>query len=230
MGLFDWFKKKPATPATPAAAPTQASASPASTPAPAAEVPVAAAAPTEATAPADEFSGTWTIDPSHTSLGFTARHAMVTNVRGTFDEFEGSGVIDAADPANSTATVVLKAASINTNSADRDGHLRSADFFDVETYPELRFTSTSVERVDAETFRVTGDFTIKDVTRPLTIDFTYTGSAQDPFGNLRAGFEGETSVNRKDWGLTWNAALETGGVLVSEKITLVFDISAIKSA
>ncbi|WP_122260538.1 YceI family protein [Ornithinimicrobium cerasi] len=219
MGLFDWFTTK--------SAPARAEASPA---------PSSAAGGATATAvavadpSADELTGTWTIDPSHSSLGFVARHAMVTNVRGTFDEFEGTGVIDAANPAASSATVLIAAASVNTNVADRDGHLRSADFFDVETYPELRFASTAVERVDAETFRVTGDLTIKDVTRPVTVDFTSTGFAQDPFGNLRAGFEGATSINRKDWGLEWNAALETGGVLVSEKVKLVFDISAIKSA
>lgn len=197
-----------------------------------------AAAPTAAPAgdtlvaerPAEELAGTWTIDPSHSSLGFTARHAMVTNVRGQFDEFEGTGVIDTNDPSASSTTVVIQAASITTGSADRDGHLRSADFFDVETYPELRFASTSVELVDAETWRVAGDLTIKDVTRPVSVDFAFTGLARDPFGNLRAGFEGETAINRKDWGLEWNAALETGGVLVSEKATLEFEVSAIKAA
>lgn len=220
MGLLDWFKKS-----TPA--PT-ASAVPDAAVAPADETPATANPPLD-TPVADELTGTWTIDPSHSSIGFVARHAMVTNVRGTFDEVEGVGQLDAANPAASTATVTMKAASINTGSADRDGHLRSADFFDVETYPEVRFVSTAIERADAETFSVTGDLTIKDVTRPVTVDFTFTGVARDPFGNLRAGFEGQTSVNRKDWGLEWNAALETGGVLVSEKIKLVLDISAIKS-
>lgn len=179
--------------------------------------------------PSSQLDGAWTIDPSHSSLGFTAKHAMVTNVRGQFDEFDGTAVIDTADPSASSATVTIKAASITTGSADRDGHLQSGDFFDVESYPELRFVSTAVELLDAETWRITGDLTIKDVTRPVSIDFTSTGIARDPFGNLRAGFEGETSINRKDWGLQWNAALETGGVLVSEKIKLVFDISAIKT-
>jgi polyisoprenoid-binding protein YceI len=215
MGLFDWFTKKsaPATAEAPNSTATGGGTA------------LAVAEPAS-----DELTGTWAIDPSHSSLGFVARHAMVTNVRGSFDEFEGTGVIDAANPAASTATVVIAASSINTNVADRDAHLRSADFLDVETYPELRYTSTSVERVAADTFRVTGDLTIKDVTRPVTIDFTSTGFAQDPFGNLRAGFEGATTINRKDWGLAWNAALETGGVLVSEKVTLVLDISAIRAA
>jgi polyisoprenoid-binding protein YceI len=217
MGLFDWFtKSKPAHAETTTA--------PAATATSTATVTETAVDPAAA-----QLDGTWTIDPSHSSLGFTARHAMVTNVRGTFDEFEGSGVVDTVGPAASHATVVIKAASINTGSPDRDGHLRSGDFFDVETYPELRFASTSVERVDADTFRLNGELTIKDVTRPLSVELTSTGLAQDPFGNLRAGFEGETSINRKDWGLEWNAALETGGVLVSEKIKLVLDISAIKS-
>jgi polyisoprenoid-binding protein YceI len=220
MGLLDWFKKS--TPAPTASAVPDAAAAPAD------ETP-ATANPLLDTPVADELTGTWTIDPSHSSIGFVARHAMVTNVRGTFDEVEGVGQLDAANPAASTATVTMKAASINTGSTDRDGHLRSADFFDVETYPEVRFASTAIERADAETFSVTGDLTIKDVTRPVTVDFTFTGVARDPFGNLRAGFEGQTSVNRKDWGLEWNAALETGGVLVSEKIKLVLDISAIKS-
>lgn len=214
MGLFDWFKKS--TPATAESTP-------------AASGTAVATLERETDATAEALAGTWTIDPSHSSLGFTARHAMVTNVRGSFDEVEGTGTLDLTSPSNSTVTVVMKSASINTGSADRDGHLRSADFFDTETYPELRFVSTSVERADADTLRVSGDLTIKDVTRPVAIDFEFTGVATDPFGNQRAGFEGSTTINRKDWGLEWNAALETGGVLVSEKIKLALDISAIKS-
>ena len=121
----------------------------------------------------------------------------------------------------------ISTASISTGNADRDGHLRSADFFDVETFPEIGFVATDVARVDAATWQVTGDLTIKGVTNPVTVEFESTGSARDPFGNLRVGFEGAATINRKDWGLTWNAALETGGVLVSEKIKLEFDVSAI---
>ncbi|HSP59436.1 MAG TPA: YceI family protein [Ornithinimicrobium sp.] len=228
MGLFDWFTKSGSTTSAPA---SKTTAPAVTSSAPATESSVPAAPASETAAPeAPQVEGTWTLDPSHSSLGFAARHAMVTNVRGTFDEFEGSGVVDTADLSNSHATVVMKAASINTGSADRDAHLRSADFFDVETYPEVRYTTTSVTHVDADTFRLDGELTIKDVTRPLSVELTSTGLAQDPFGNLRAGFEGETSINRKDWGLVWNAALETGGVLVSEKIKLVHDISAIRSA
>ena len=179
------------------------------------------------TSAVDDISGDYSIDPAHTRIGFSARHAMVTTVRGQFAELEGSAHIDAADPAASSAKVSIRTASSSTGQADRDGHLRSGDFFDVETFPEIAFVSTSVARKDAVTWTVTGDLTIKDVTRPVSIDFESTGSARDPFGNLRVGFEGATTVNRKDWGLTWNAALETGGVLVSEKIKLEFDVSAI---
>ena len=179
------------------------------------------------TAAIDDIAGDYTLDITHTRIGFSARHAMVTTVRGQFGEFEGSAHLDTTDPAASSAKVNIRAASISTGQADRDAHLRSADFFDVETFPEIGFVTTSVTRADAATWTVTGDLTIKGVTNPVTIDFESTGSARDPFGNLRVGFEGATSINRKDWGLTWNAALETGGVLVSEKIKLEFDVSAI---
>ncbi|WP_110180986.1 YceI family protein [Nocardioides solisilvae] len=177
----------------------------------------------------DDVTGDYTIDASHTRLGFSARHAMVTTVRGQFKEFEGTAHVDTANPAASSVKVVIKTASIDTGSADRDGHLQSADFFDAANNPEITFVSTDVKR-DGSDWTVTGDLTIKDVTKPVTIEFEETGSAQDPFGNTRIGFEGGTTINRKDWGLTWNAALETGGVLVSEKIKLDFDISAIKNA
>jgi len=180
-------------------------------------------------ATATDLSGDYTIDPSHTRLGFVARHAMVTKVRGQFDEFEGTAHVDTAEPANSNVRLTIKTASISTGNADRDAHLRSADFFDVEANPEITFVSTDVARNGSE-WEVTGDLTIKGVTRSVTIPFEETGSAVDPFGNTRVGFEGEITVNRKDWDLTWNAALETGGVLVSEKVKLEFDVSAIKNA
>ena len=176
----------------------------------------------------NDITGDYVLDASHTTLGFSTRHAMVTTVRGQFTDFAGTAHVDTANPAASKVDVTIQASSISTGSADRDGHLRSADFFDATTYPELRFVSTDIERVDSDVVRVTGDLTIKDVTRPLTITFEPTGSARDPFGNERIGFEGSVVVNRKDWGLTWNAALETGGVLVSEKIKLQFDVSAIQ--
>jgi len=175
----------------------------------------------------DDIAGAYTLDVTHTRLGFSARHAMVTTVRGHFADFDGTVHIDTVTPTSSKAELTIKTASISTGQDDRDGHLRSGDFFDVETFPELTFRSTDVARKNADTWTVTGDLTIKDVTKPVSIDFEVTGSARDPFGNLRVGFEGSTTVNRKDWGLAWNAALETGGVLVSEKIKLEFDVSAI---
>jgi polyisoprenoid-binding protein YceI len=175
-------------------------------------------------------TGSYTIDPTHSRIGFVARHAMVTKVRGSFNEFDGTGFFDADDPTAAQLQLTIKAASIDTRNADRDGHLQGNDFFDMATYPQITFASTAVDHVDAENYRVTGDLTIKGVTKPVTVDFEYTGIAVDPFGNTRVGFVGATTINRKDWDLTWNAALETGGVLVSEKIKLEFDVSAIKSA
>ncbi len=175
------------------------------------------------------LTGTYSIDPSHSRVGLVARHAMVTKVRGSFNEFDGSGYFDADDPSRSNLQLTIKAASIDTRNADRDAHLRSNDFVDMEHYPEITFVSTGVEQVDGETYRVTGDLTVKGVTKPVTIDFEFTGAAVDPFGNQRIGLEGTTSVSRKDFGLTWNVALEAGGVLVSDKVTLEFEVSAIRS-
>src|SRR5688572_8305738 len=177
----------------------------------------------------DDITGDYALDVSHSRLGFVARHAMVTKVRGQFGAFTGTARIDEANPSASKVDLSIDVTSVETGSADRDGHLKSGDFFDVEQYPAITFTSTDVKR-DGSDWTITGDLTIKDVSKPVTIEFEQTGSARDPFGNLRVGFEGETTINRKDWGLTWNAALETGGVLVSEKIKLEFDVSAIKSA
>ena len=174
-------------------------------------------------------TGTYAIDPSHSRIGFVARHAMVTKVRGSFNEFEGSGYFDADDPGNSRLELVIKAASIDTRNADRDGHLRSNDFFAMDEYPEITFRSTSVEQTGDAEYRVTGDLTIKGITKPVTVEFDYTGAAVDPFGNQRIGLEGTTTINRKDWGVNWNAALETGGVLVSEKVTLEFEVSAVRT-
>jgi polyisoprenoid-binding protein YceI len=175
-------------------------------------------------------TGTYAIDPSHSRIGFVARHAMVTKVRGSFNDFEGTGYFDAENPANSHLELTIQAVSIDTRSADRDGHLRGNDFFDMETYPTITFTSTAVDKVDDETYRVTGDLTIKGVTKPVSVDFEYAGTAVDPFGNTRLGLEGSVVINRKDWGVNWNAALEAGGVLVSEKVTLEFEVSAVRAA
>jgi polyisoprenoid-binding protein YceI len=172
-------------------------------------------------------TGTYSIDPTHSRVGFVARHAMVTKVRGSFNEFDGTGSFDGENPGNSHLQLTIKAASIDTRNADRDAHLRSNDFFDMETYPEITFTSTAVEQTANEEYRVTGDLTIKGVTKSVTVDFEYDGTAVDPYGNTRVGLEGKTTVNRKDWGVSWNAALEAGGVLVGEKVTLEFEVSAI---
>jgi polyisoprenoid-binding protein YceI len=173
-------------------------------------------------------TGTFTLDPTHSRIGFVARHAMVTKVRGSFNEFEGSVTV-ADSLADSTASLVIKVDSIDTRNEQRDGHLRGNDFLDIATFPEITFSSTSVEVVDEATLRVTGDLTIKGTTKPVTIDFSYEGNAVDPYGNLRVGFEGSVVINRKDWGVTWNVALEAGGVLVSDKITLEFEVSAIRN-
>lgn len=176
------------------------------------------------------LSGTYNYDPSHSRVGFVARHAMVAKVRGSFDEVTGSATIDGANPAASSLEVTIQAASIDTRDANRDAHLRSADFFDVEQYPTITFVGTGFEITDDSTVEVTGDLTIRGVTKSVTVPFEFGGAAVDPFGNERIGFEGVLVVNRKDWGLTWNAALEAGGVLVSEKVTLELEVSAVKAA
>jgi polyisoprenoid-binding protein YceI len=178
----------------------------------------------------EQLTGEYTIDQAHSRIGFVARHAMVTKVRGSFNEFDGSGYFDADNPENSRLNLVVKAASVDTRNADRDAHLRTNDFFDMETYPEITFASTKVEPVGDANYRVTGDLTIKDVTKPVTVDFEYNGAAIDPYNNQRIGLEGSVTVNRKDWGVNWNAALEAGGVLVSEKVVLEFEVSAVKQA
>ncbi|MFJ6747487.1 YceI family protein [Streptomyces sp. NPDC091266] len=176
------------------------------------------------------LTGDYTVDPAHSSIGFTVRHAMVTNVRGAFGEHEGTLHLDGADPARSSAGLDVKIASIDTGIADRDGHLRGGDFFDADAFPLMTFRSTAVEQVDGDRYRVTGNLTLKDVTKPLTIDLEFNGSATDVYGAERVGFEGSAEILRSDWGLTWNAALETGGVMVSDKVKLTFDISAVKAA
>lgn len=177
----------------------------------------------------NELNGTYVLDPSHSTFSFVTRHAMVTKVRGSFEKFEGQAVVDGANPANSTLDVTIDAGSVNTRNADRDAHIRSADFFDVENYPTWTFKGTDFA-VKGDVVDVTGDLTIKDVTRSITIPLEYQGAAKDPFGNTRVGFEGSTTINRSDFGLTWNAALETGGFLVSDKVAIEVEISAIQQA
>ena len=175
------------------------------------------------------FTGKYTFDRAHTQMGFVARHAMVTKVRGTFDEFDGSAVFDAADPASTRVTVTIQAASINTRNADRDAHLRSNDFLAMEEYPTITFVSTGLRMTGETAFDLTGDLTVRGVTRSITIPFEHDGTATDPYGNVRVGFTGSTAIDRSDFGVKWNAPLETGGFLVSERIALEFEVSAIKS-
>jgi polyisoprenoid-binding protein YceI len=191
------------------------------------------AAPTDfeaATSALDDVTGDYMVDVDHTRIGVRARHAMVTTVRGAFTDFSGQAHLDPADPPSSSVSIRIGTASIDTGQADRDTHLRSADFLDVEKYPDIVFVSSDVEQVDDDVFRVTGDLTIRDVTSPVSVDFTLTGSAKDPWGNLRVGFEGALAIKRSEWGLTWNTVLDTGGVLVSDRIQIEFDVSAIRNS
>jgi polyisoprenoid-binding protein YceI len=176
----------------------------------------------------DQLTGTYTFDVAHSRIGFVARHAMVTKVRGAFNDFTGTATIDGDDPAKSSANLTIQVASVDTRQAQRDEHLRTNDFLDVASFPTITFNSTAIKHVSGNDFEVTGDLTIKDVTKQVTIPLEFTGAATDPFGNQRIGFEGSTDIVRSDYGVTYNAALETGGVLVSDKIVLEFEISAIK--
>jgi polyisoprenoid-binding protein YceI len=176
------------------------------------------------------LTGTYDIDATHSRLGFAAKHAMVATVRGGFEVYSGEVFLDEENPANSWAKVEIDASSISTGNADRDAHLRTPDFFDLETHPTITFVSTKVEKVDDDVYTLIGDLTINGKANPVSIDWELTGTSTDPWGGFRAGFEGKTTVNRRDWGLAWNVALDKGGVLVSEKVKLEFDISAVKRA
>lgn len=172
--------------------------------------------------------GNWVIDRDHTTVEFVARH-LLSKVRGSFTDFSGEIVV-AENPADSRVNVTVNAASVRTDSEQRNGHLVSADFFDVDSHKDLVFRSTSVEPVDGDTWNLHGDLTIKGVTRPVTLTFEYLGVAKDPWGNDKAAFSAFTDVNREEWGLTWNAALETGGVLVAKNVRLEFEIQAQRAA
>ncbi|SMX93787.1 YceI family protein [Brevibacterium antiquum] len=174
------------------------------------------------------ITGHWDIDPSHSRLGFSTRHAMVSRVRGAFNDVSGFADI-AEDLADSNAEVIIQTASVDTRSADRDTHLRSADFFDVDAYPEIRFVSSAIDEVDEGSYIVTGDLTIRAMTKTVSIPLELIGVESDPDGNVRAGLEGSRRIDRKDWGVTWNTKLDSGGVLVSDKITLEFELSLIKN-
>ena len=176
------------------------------------------------------LTGTYAIDASHSRFGFVARHAMVTKVRGSFNDFEGTATIDGSNPAASSVQVSISVDSIDTRNKQRDDHIRTNDFLDVANHPKITFVSTSITHDGGNDFEVTGDLTIRGITKSVTLPLEFQGEASDPFGNRRIGFEGSVVINRKDWGVNWNAALEAGGVLVSEKVTLEFEISAVKSA
>jgi polyisoprenoid-binding protein YceI len=181
----------------------------------------------EAAAPAT-LTGNYKLDLAHTRIGFSARHAMVSKVRGQFNKFDGSVYLDGEKPQNSHIEISIDADSIDTRNNDRDNHLRSNDFLAMKEYPEITFRSTEVEQLDEEHYRVTGDLEIRGVTKPVTVDFEFTGVVTDNWGNQRVGFEGTATINRKDWGVNWNAVLDGGGVMVSERVNLEFEVEAIK--
>ncbi len=170
---------------------------------------------------------TWEIDPSHSEVLFSVKHAMITTVRGHFNVISGQLHIDEANPANSWVDAQADASSVDTRDERRDGHLKSPDFFDVQNHPTLTFKSTSVESTGGNEYNVTGDLTIHGVTKPVTFKAEYSGQMKDAYGNLRAGLSAKTKINREDWGLTWNAALEAGGLLVSKDVTIEIDLSTV---
>jgi polyisoprenoid-binding protein YceI len=176
----------------------------------------------------DHVSGAYQLDPTHSRLGFAVRYALVTKVHGRFDSFEGRVHLDAADPTKCSVALTIDATSIRTNNADRDAHLSSPDFFDVERHPTITFESTHVAPVGDLGYRATGDLTIKGITRPVELDLTYEGTSVDPYSQFRVGISGSGSLKRSEWGLTWNVALEAGGLVLGDVIDLELDISAIK--
>jgi polyisoprenoid-binding protein YceI len=170
------------------------------------------------------------IDNAHTQIQFAVRHMMISKVRGEFTKFSGSVELNVEQPERTTVDVAVDLASINTRDAQRDGHLRSADFFDVEKYPAMKFKSTNVEVLNKKQARLTGDLTIRDVTKPLTLDVEFVGSAKSPWGATSYGFAAKTKINREDWGLVWNVALETGGWLVGKDVEIEVDVELVQVA
>ncbi|WP_249869966.1 YceI family protein [Oceanobacillus saliphilus] len=173
----------------------------------------------------------WTVDPVHSEVGFSVKHMMISKAKGTFDKFDAVIETNVEDLTDAKVEVTIETASVNTRNEDRDNHLRSADFFDSETYPTMNFAATDIKKKSANEYEVNGDLTIKGTSKPVTLDVTFEGQSKDPMGgNIVAGFSGKTSINRKDFGLTWNAAVETGGVLVGEDVKIHFELELHKQA
>ncbi|ATL27446.1 YceI family protein [Streptomyces formicae] len=175
------------------------------------------------------LDGQWTIDRPHSRIGFSVRHAMVTTVRGAFADYDSALSFDGGNPAASRAELVIRVGSVDTGVEQRDAHLVGTDFFDARRFPEMAFRSTSTRHEGGESFRMTGDLTIRDVTRPVELQLDYLGSVLDPFGFERVGFDGTTTIDRTEWGLVYNQRLKAGGTMVSEKVRLQFDISAVRA-
>ncbi len=171
-------------------------------------------------------TGTWELDPAHSSINFSVRHLMVSKVRGSFKSFRGS-IIVADDPLQSAATAEIDTASIDTRDDQRDTHLKSADFLEVDKFPLITYKSTSVRPKGGDEYEVVGDLTIKGTTKPITLDVTFSGLQKDPWGGTRIGFEASTEFSRKEFGLEWNMALETGGVMVGDKVRIEIEVEAV---
>ncbi|WP_008336725.1 YceI family protein [Alicyclobacillus acidocaldarius] len=171
----------------------------------------------------------WNVDPSHSTIGFSVKHMMFTTVRGHFKKFSATVVADPEDLTTAEIDFTVDVASIDTRDENRDNHLRGADFFDVEKYPHMTFKATKIVKTGPNTYDMTGDLTIRDVTKPVTFHVTYEGMGKNPWGQEVAGFTAQAKINRKDFGLTWNAALETGGVLVSDEVKIELEIEATKA-
>lgn len=170
----------------------------------------------------------WQLDKSHSEISFSVRHMMISTARGRFEDFDGKFEVNETDPGQSKIEVTIQAASINTKDGQRDGHLKSPDFFDVEKYPTLSFKSKRVEQVNGQNLRLIGDLTIKDVTKEVALAVEYAGQSKSPWGTVSAGFSAHTKINRKEWGLVWNVALETGGMLVGEEVSINIELELVK--
>lgn len=171
---------------------------------------------------------TWVLDPTHSELGFKIRHLMISNVTGKFKEFDASAETEGDDFSTAKLRANVKVETIDTNNKERDAHLRNADFFETQTYPEMQFESTQVEKVDDETFNIHGNLTIKDTTKPVKLVSEYNGIVKDPYGNTKAGFSLSGKINRKDWGINYNAALETGGVMLGDELKIQGEVQLVK--